>query len=828
MENFEDKSKIISAIYRAIYKNGEGGIHRNVLKKQVIANQKVASKSNITPILEGLIALGKLKLDGEMISINSQFQQVGILSEENGKFFIICSNSNRHLPVDKSIAAGYKVGDMLDIVTDYNGKTQTATLLGKSSKVLRKENQKQEKNQTNDHSLANSLSDDCLLGRVVKKSHDELVFIPNKKSIETRQIKILNNTEELSKFQDKICIMRLESKVNPFFGGTIIEVKGEAGNTIQEYDAIAESYGAIMSWTGDAIENEISQIPTSVDSSKLDLISEKDAKFAQVGKIVDLRNLDFVTVDPATCKDMDDAIYSSIDENGDIVSWTAVANVSKYVDLDSLIGNRYINGGFTIYAPNKAYNILPTELSTGICSLNPGVDRQALVIKTIIDRKTGEAKSSKIYDALIQSRKKYSYEEAQSIVDDKKDEFSRDYLEQKIIFGEKLSLDEQTLMNYYAAETIKAGFLNRKMIRFNSNNERDIKFDEDFNNVIDIKTVPHLLYHEVIEAFMITANEATAKYTKDKKLDSIYRVHDEPNRQKNMKASEFFKTLGITFDSGLSAQSTLDLINTVKGSDYEETVNNFLIKMQTRAVYSDQLYNDKSQQDDYFNLDNQISHYALQSKHYSHTTSPIRRVVDYVVHYNILADIHAQKPLSKNKVSHIIEIANQRQLDIDQAEKDFDDISSVLYCEKHIGEKFSGLITKFRYSSSDDEYDRDKIIVIVKNKEKGISAEIPLSKIIGNKAFSCSISEQSCMVLDNNGKIVLSLCRPLDFIVEKADRKTMNIIGKTDKILAHEENNSHYYENSNGFVNKKYNRMKRFNYNKSHHKSKEENMFEME
>lgn len=795
----EEKAKIISAIYRCIYKSGTSGIHRNTLKKEIIASIKVASKSNITPIIEGLIALGKISINGEMITLNKDSVKIGIFKEQDGKFFIVTPNSDKHIPVDKSVSSSYSVGDMLSIVIDYEGKKPRATIIGRGvQKTITK--------QTDTYSK--SIPDDCLLGRVIKKSHDELIFIPNKKSINIRQMPILNDANEMSKFQDKICIMKLEQTEYPSLGGKIVEIKGEAGNTIEEYDAIAESYGAIMSWSDGEIVNEISQIPTHVDTSKLDLISEKQAQISQRGKVVDLRNLDFVTVDPATCKDMDDAIYSTYDENGDIVCYTAVANVSKYVDLDSLIGHRYVEGGFTIYAPNKAYNILPTELSTGICSLNPNVDRQAFVVKTVIDSKSGEPKSSRIYDAIIRSRKKYSYEDAQAIVDDYKDDISKGYLLQKSVFKEPLSNEEQVLMNYYAAETIKTGFLNRKMIRFNSNNEREILFDDNFKDVVDIKTIPHLMYHEVIESFMITANEATAKYTKDNSLDTIYRVHDEPNPKKTNRAHEFFDTLGISFDSSLSAQNTIELINLVQGSDYEETVNNFLIKMQSRAVYSDHLYNKNDEAQVSGILGEPISHYALQSKHYSHTTSPIRRVVDYVVHYNILVNIHGTKPLSNNKIEHIIEIANQRQLDIDQAEKDFDDISSVLYCEKHIGEQFSGMISKFRYSE-DEEYDKDQIVVIVRNKEKGISVEIPLSKIIGNRAYSCNISKQGCAVVDNNGRVVLSLCKPLDFIVEAADRKSMIIRGKSVKTLENTSSQDKFYANKNGFVNRKHKRVKR-------------------
>ena len=611
-------------------------------------------------------------------------------------------------------------------------------------------------------------------------SHDQLVFIPNNKKFECRRIPILNKKEDYSSFQDKICLMSLVNKDAPLLGGYIAKVKGDAGNPIHEDDAIAENYGAIMSWSDEEVIKEIQKLPKNVKIDSLDLITEDEAKFQARDKVVDLRHLPFVTVDPATCKDMDDAIYSTYDNNGNIVCYTAVANVTKYVNISSQIGKRYVNSGFTIYSPNKAYNILPTELSTGICSLNPEEDRLAFVVKTTIDRETGRVLDSQIYDSVIRSKKKYSYEEAQKIVDINKDNCSQGYLMGKIYRNEELSLDEQVLMNYYAAKSIKTGFERRKMIRFNGNHEREIIFDDDLQNVVDIMPVPELEYHEVIEDFMITANEATAKYTRDKKLPNIYRVHQPPKSTKVKRASEFFDILGIKFNNDLSAEGTRELISMIRNTENEEIINKFLIKMQSRAMYDTKLYNtDENSLEEDKKL---ISHFALQSSHYSHTTSPIRRLPDFITQFNILANIHGRKPISEKKIQVIVDIANARQLEVEKAEKEFDDVSSVIYCEQHIGEILHGSVSKIRYAAAEEGYD-DEIIVIVKNDEKGINAEIPLSQIIGKDSKGCEISRQGCAVYDKNGKVVLKLCKPMDFVIEKADRKSMTIVGKTNKQL---------------------------------------------
>lgn len=774
-----DNLRVKAAIYKLIFANPL--IHRNVLRKKLIQLGKVDSKSKFSSALEELIDSEKICMHKEKLFIKENISILGAIKKDGENYYVVTQNSSKRYPIDKSIASGYKTGDVLDVIIENIDENEEAIILGKSNKEMFEV--KPEENKNKNKYGPSVQSENFILGRVVKLSHDNLVFIPNNKHIPTRQIAILNQKDEYAAFQDKICLMSLVNVEAPILGGYIVEVKGDAGNPIHEYDAIAECYGATMGWNDFAVASEIDKIPSIVNLASLKLIPEEEAKYDARNKVIDLRHIPFATIDPATCKDMDDAIFSTFNENGDLVCYTAVANVTKYVDLNSEIGKRYVNAGFTIYAPNKAYNILPTQLSTGICSLNPNEDRLAFVVKTVIDKTTGKVKDSAIYDAIIRSRKKYSYEQAQEIVDRLEQSVSKSNLFKKAISNENFTEDEQILMNYYAAKAIKTGFEQRKMIRFVANKEHSVVFDDDLKTVVDIKPDPHLFYHEVIEAFMVTANETTAKYCKDNNLDNIYRVHDEPNTQKVDRASEFFNILGIEFDGDLSAEGTRELIDLIRGSANEEIINKFLIKMQSRAQYSDHLYSNKkkySEDEDLYGR--RISHYALQSEHYSHTTSPIRRVPDYVTQYNILANIHGTKPISANQIKKIVEISNERQIAVDQAEKEFEDVNAVLYCEQHIGEIMNGRVTKIRSASAEEGYE-DDIIVIVRNEEKGINAEIPLSQIIGNLSRNCELSEQKCAVYDSHGNTVLTICKPIDFVIEYADRKAMRIIGRTNKEL---------------------------------------------
>ena len=188
--------------------------------------------------------------------------------------------------------------------------------------------------------------------------------------------------------------------------------------------------------------------------------------------------------------------------------------------------------------------------------------------------------------------------------------------------------------------------------------------------------------------------------------------------------------------------------------------------------------------------------------------------------------MHGTKPINAKQIKNIIDLANEKQKQVDQAEKDFEDISSVLYCEKHIGEAMRGRVTKIRYASPEESFE-DNIVVIVKNEEKGINAEIPLSQILGRPTYDCELSEQRCAVYDKRGNVVLSLCKPIEFIVESADRKLMRVVGKTNKeMISRAEiketvDRQHYFKDQMKYpsVNKrreKENRSKRFEDKRNH------------
>ena len=184
-----EKLQGISQIYRYLYKNQ--GVHRNTLRNELLKNGKIASKAKFASLLEGLVALGKIKLEKENVYLDTSFLQIGIIQKEDNNYFVITPNSKKHIPLNTSVAAGYKPGDVVDIIINYYDKKPEVIILGKSQKEFKNEtSQKKEPNQPAEQPQNPPVADteDTLLGRVIKVSHDDLVFIPNNKNFPLRHI----------------------------------------------------------------------------------------------------------------------------------------------------------------------------------------------------------------------------------------------------------------------------------------------------------------------------------------------------------------------------------------------------------------------------------------------------------------------------------------------------------------------------------------------------------------------------------------------------------------------------------------------------------------
>ena len=775
----QENTKLKEDIYKFLTQNAGD---RYAITEKLLDLKMASSRRKIESAIDQLISEGRLLEKGKNIECNHNYLKQARAFSKDGKIYVVFSgNKERYLvenPFDFKIHNGAKVDVGSYLKVDKNRTIPTlfiSEVEKKSEKIIVDE------------------GSGLIYGRVMKTSGDELAFFANDKRF-AHPIIITNDKLEMSKFQDKICILKIETEE---FGynqatGRIIEVKGDAGNPISEYEAIAASHGAVMSWDDDAFKEEIENAPLKVDVSKYKLVSEDEYSLHKSEKdcIADLRSLCFTTTDPVNCKDMDDAIYSTFDENGNLIIYTAVANVSKYINLNSNIGRQYLTGCFTTYSPNKAYNILPPQYSTNICSLNPNEDRLALVVKSVIDSKTGDKISDEIMDAIIESKGKYSYEKAQEICD--KSSLSTTDLYKKIMAGKELTPNEQIIMNQKASKILSKNFDRRGSLQFESKDEYRVIFNEDMSDIEDILPEDNCAYHKVIENFMVSANESTAKYALDNNIPNIFRVHNSPIESKTDRAIEFFKFLNIDFDGDLSVKGLRKVLAKVKGTNKEKAVNKFLIRMQSKAKYSTSIDPEANKDVLIGKLKYQgglgeegISHFGLQSTGYSHSTSPIRRVPDYLTHYNILAHIHGEKPYGINKLSNIVEWANDMETQNKQAEREFQRVNSAIYCEHHIGDVMHGTISSFKRGKDSLAKDSiDGITVEIENEEKGIVVQVPLREVLASKDIcihNCALSRYGSAIVDAfKGTPILRICEDIDFKILSANRVSGQIEATTD------------------------------------------------
>ena len=775
----QENTKLKEDIYKFLTQNAGD---RYAITEKLMDLKMASSRRKIESAIDQLISEKRLLEKGKNIECNHNYLKQARAFSKDGKIYVVFSgNKERYLvenPFDFKIHNGAKVDVGSYLKVDKNRTIPTLFISGvekKSEKIIVEE------------------GSGLIYGRVMKTSGDELAFFANDKRF-AHPIIITNDKLEMSKFQDKICILKIETEEFGYnqASGKIVEVKGDAGNPISEYEAIAASHGAVMSWDDDAFKEEIENAPLKVDVSKYKLVSEDEYSLHKSEKdcIADLRALCFTTTDPVDCKDMDDAIFSTFDENGNLVIYTAVANVSKYINLNSNIGRQYLTGCFTTYSPNKAYNILPPQYSTNICSLNPNEDRLALVVKSVIDSKTGDKISDEIMDAIIESKGKYSYEKAQEICD--KSSLSTTDLYKKIMAGKELTPDEQIIMNQKASKILSKNFDRRGSLQFESKDEYRVIFNEDMSDIEDIVPEDNCAYHKVIENFMVSANESTAKYALDNNIPNIFRVHNSPIESKTDRAIEFFGFLNIAFDGDLSVKGLRKVLALVKGTNKEKTVNRFLIRLQSKAKYSTSIDPEANKDVLIGKLKYQgglgeegISHFGLQSTGYSHSTSPIRRVPDYLTHYNILAHIHGEKPYGINKLSNIVEWANDMETQNKQAEREFQRVNSAIYCEHHIGDVMHGTISSFKRGKDSLAKDSiDGITVEIENEEKGIVVQVPLREVLASKDISihnCALSRYGSAIVDAvKGTPILRICEDIDFKILSANRVSGQIEATTD------------------------------------------------
>ncbi len=436
---------------------------------------------------------------------------------------------------------------------------------------------------------------------------------------------------------------------NPF--GEITQILGYPGDNTVEMFSILIDQNFSPSFS-EAAEKEASNIPVIIPESEI--LARRD-----------FRDVLTITIDPADAKDFDDAISFKKLENGHYQVGIHIADVSYYVKSGTAIEEEAFKRATSVYLVDRTIPMLPEMLSNNVCSLRPNEDKLCFSAVFELDE-TGKVHKQWIGKSIINSDRRFTYEEVQQIIETKKGEYQ-----------------EEILMLDTIAKALRKERFDRGSINFAT---EEVKFILDENaKPIGVYLKENKDSNQLIEDFMLLANRKVAeligKVPQGKEPKSfVYRIHDRPLDEKITKFNTFITKLGysLRLNSRKSlADSMNDLFSTVQGKGEQNMIETLAIRTMQRAVYS---------------TDN-IGHYGLSFKYYTHFTSPIRRYPDLMVH-RLLSRYLAGKP-SVNKED--LETKCKHSSDMEQraaeAERNSVKYKQAEYLSDKIGQEFDGLIS---------------------------------------------------------------------------------------------------------------------------------------
>ncbi len=383
---------------------------------------------------------------------------------------------------------------------------------------------------------------------------------------------------------DKV-VVRLEPwesrHVNP--EGKIIELLGPASAPGIDMLSIIRKYDLPAEFPKDVVE-EANQVSETVTEGMLD------------GR-EDLRQKFIVTIDPDDARDFDDAINVEKTDNGEWLLGVHIADVSAYVKPGSSLDREARRRGNSVYLPDRVIPMLPERLSNGVCSLNPQVNRLTRSVFIRFD-KNGRAKNAHFAKSIIRSARRLTYKEAHAIL--------------KSNAGDELSKRLHTAWEL-------ASLLRRKRFEHGSLDldfpEVKVRVDSE-GRPVRLERVENDESHQLIEEFMLAANEAVARELRHRDIPTVYRVHEDPDPQKLAEYREFILSFGYKVGDLSHRAEIQRFLASTRGKPEEQALKIGLLKSLKRARYAAQ----------------PLGHYGLAKANYLHFTSPIRRYADLVVH----------------------------------------------------------------------------------------------------------------------------------------------------------------------------------------------------
>ena len=384
---------------------------------------------------------------------------------------------------------------------------------------------------------------------------------------------------------------------------------------------------------------------------------------------LDLREKEIFTIDGEDAKDLDDAVAVEKLKNGNYLLNVSIADVSYYVKENSLLDREAIVRGTSIYMLDRVIPMLPKELSNGICSLNQGEDRFALTVLMEIDQ-NGKVISSDIQKSIINVTRRMSYKEVQDILDE---------LDQ-----------ENPYFSHFKRMAELANILKQRR-RLAGSLELDIpesKIVLDKHGIaVDVKKYEMYFTNELIEQFMLTANETVAEKFYWLEAPFIYRVHEVPDMEKIEELNKFLWNLGYKIKGSkdnIHPKAFAEVLEEIQGKPEERVVSNLVLRTLKIARYGNE----------------NKGHFGIASKYYCHFTSPIRRYPDLFIHRIISRYLENNYQLSDEQLekygeqsARYAESSSDREKIAQKVERDAEDIKKAEFMQDKIGEEYDGIIS---------------------------------------------------------------------------------------------------------------------------------------